>query len=157
MIKKILKEKVRFLKFAIVGLSGTVVNLLLVWLGNNVFFAKCNELLRTGAALALAIGASIFTNFILNYLWTWKDRRVKGLSSFARHLGKYYLASLAAALLQFVIAGIISYILQITLFAGVSAVPVFWKMGASFVGIGIAMLLNFILNHFWTFKQQEKN
>jgi putative flippase GtrA len=155
LINILFKEKGRLLKFALVGLGGTAVNLTLVWLGNNFFFARYSEWFKTTAALALAIVASIFSNYVFNYIWTWQDRREKGAFSFALHLGKYYLASLAAALLQFIIAGGISFVLQVTLFAGAEAVPLLWKMGASFTGIGVAMFVNFLMNNYWTFKQQK--
>jgi putative flippase GtrA len=151
LLKKILAEKKRFIKFAAVGLSGTVVNLAIVWLGNTLLFAALGEPHQTWISYALAIIVSIFSNYILNYLWTWRDRRAQGSASFFLHLFKYYLANMAAAGLQFLIAGGITCLLKIILFPGSSEVPVFWKMGASFAGIGIAMIVNFLLNHFWTF------
>lgn len=152
LLKKILAEKKRFIKFAAVGLSGTVVNLAIVWLGNTLLFAAMGEPHKTWISYALAIIVSIFSNYILNYLWTWRDRREKGSAFFFLHLFKYYLANMAAAGIQFVIANGITCLIKIILFPGSGEVPVFWKMGASFIGTGIATIVNFLLNHFWTFK-----
>jgi putative flippase GtrA len=147
LLKKILSEKARIIKFATVGASGTVVNLGFVWLGNSFLFKVLGEPHQTWISYAMAIIVSIFSNYIFNYLWTWRDRRGQGIAYFFLHLLKYYLTSMGAAGLQFLIAnGLI-----VMLFAGNVAVPVFWKMGASLVGIGTAGIVSFLVNHFWNF------
>ncbi|MBN2445000.1 MAG: GtrA family protein [Spirochaetales bacterium] len=156
MLKKILAGKNRFIKFAAVGLSGTIVNLSIVWLGNTLLFTSLKEPHQTWMSVALAIVISIFSNYVLNFLWTWRDRRAEGSASFFLHLIKYYLASMAAAGLQFLIAGGINYFLKINFFHQTGGIPVFLKMGASFAGICCAMILNFLLNHFWTFKDPTR-
>lgn len=150
-MKNILSEKVRIAKFITVGLSGTFVNLAFVWLGNSFLFKALGEPHQTWMSYALAILVSIFSNYVFNYLWTWKDRRGQGAAFFFRHLMKYYLSSMAAAGLQFLIANGVIYLLKVSLFAGTLAVPVFWKMGASLIGIGMAGIINFLVNHFWNF------
>lgn len=147
MYNKILSEKARILKFATVGASGTLVNLGFVWLGNSLFFTALGEPHQTWISYALAIILSIFSNYIFNYHWTWRDRRGLGIAYFFLHLLKYYLTSMGAAGLQFLIAnGLI-----VILFVGNVAVPVFWKMGASLVGIGMAGIVSFLANQFWNF------
>lgn len=137
----------RILKFLTVGMSGTAVNLAFVWLGNTLFFNALGEPHQTWMSYALAILVSIFFNYIFNYLWTWRDRRGQGAAYFFRHLWKYYLASTAAAGLQFLIAnGLI-----MMLFAGNVAAPVFWKMSAALVGISTAGIVSFLVHHFWNF------
>ena len=69
---------------------------------------------------------------------------------------KYCVASLAAAGLQFIIANSITLLLKITFFTRIDAVPLLFKMGASFAGIVVGMLTNFLLNHNWTFKESSK-
>lgn len=151
MLKNILAERTRILKFLTVGLSGTIVNLAIVWLGNSLLFNALGEPHQTWMSYALAIIVSILSNYIFNYLWTWRDRRGQGTAYFFLHLSKYYLASTAAAGLQFLIANGITYSLKLSLFAWTAAVPVFWKMGASLVGICVAGIVNFLVNHFWNF------
>ena len=147
MLEKILSEKARILKFATVGASGTVVNLAVVWLGNTLLFTALGEPHQTWMSYALAIIVSIFSNYIFNYHWTWRDRKGQGAAYFFLHLLKYYLTSMAAAGLQFLIAnGLI-----VVLFAGSVAVPVFWKMGAALAGIGTTGILSFLVHHFWNF------
>lgn len=147
MLKNILSEKARILKFAAVGTSGTVVNLAVIWLGNSLLFKALGEPHQTWISYALAILVSIFSNYLFNYHWTWRDRRGLGVAYFFLHLLKYYLTSMAAAGLQFLIAnGLI-----VVLFAGDATVPVFWKMGAALAAIGTTAILSFLVHHFWNF------
>lgn len=160
LINKILAEKKRLIQFASVGLSGVFVNLAFVWLGNSLFFNALEEPFRTWASMALAILISIFFNYVLNFLWTWKDRRGMACASFLEHLLKFYLASLAAAGVQFFIANGIIFLFKVILFSLANPMPVLCKLCASVFGIAVAGIFNFIANHFWTFKVQtvkEKN
>jgi len=58
----------RFIKFNLVGLTGVVVNegLLVLLASGGVYYVY---------ASAFAIEASIISNFVLNDLWTFRDRR----------------------------------------------------------------------------------
>lgn len=62
------KTVVQFIKFALVGASGTLINLGLVELTNGVF--------GWNYYLALTIGfvISVLTNFILNDIWTFNPK-----------------------------------------------------------------------------------
>ena len=151
MLKELLSEKLRFLKFLTVGVSGTVINLSLVWFGNSVVFFGVAEPLQTWLSYGLAIFVSITSNFVLNYHWTWRDRRGCGTKHFFLHLLKYYLTNLVAASIQFSIASIGVYLLTVSFLEVGAIVPVYWKMGAGLVGIGTAGVVNFLVNHFWNF------
>lgn len=132
----------RFFRFCVVGTSGVGVNLLVATIA-WIFLPFSLGDARHGLASALAIVASIFTNFLLNDAWTWRDRDRS--TSWWGRLGRFYLVSLLAALVQW----------------GVS-LAVYFLMGAlvglgalylgQVLGIGAAMALNFVLNHRWTFK-----
>lgn len=156
-IRIIASEKERFLKFAAVGISGTAVNIALVWLGNSIFFNAFDEPYQTQASYALAIIVSIFSNYIFNSMWTWKDRRGQGLYFFVQHLFKYYITNMLAASLQFLIANTIVYLLNTILYTNGLAVPVLWKMMASVMGVGVAGGINFLANHFWNFNVSSNN
>jgi dolichol-phosphate mannosyltransferase len=58
----------RFIKFNLVGLTGVVVNegLLILFVSGGAYYVS---------ASAVAIEVSILSNFILNDLWTFRDRR----------------------------------------------------------------------------------
>ncbi|MHA1685406.1 MAG: GtrA family protein [Candidatus Heimdallarchaeaceae archaeon] len=59
---------VQFIKFAIVGASGTIVNLGLVYVFATL--AGWNDYLAT----AIGFTVSVFTNFILNDIWTFNPK-----------------------------------------------------------------------------------
>ena len=132
------KEQRRFIKFCIVGASGVPVNLLCTWVGYHALFSDINESWRKGAAFLFGIVISIFTNFLLNDLWTWGDRDKTQRGFFGRLL-RFYLVSSVAAALQFGVA---------------MALSVWLKVGyllAQLAGIALATMINFVVNNLWTF------
>ena len=146
-------EKTRFLKFCAVGGSGVAVNLLFVWVGNACLFAPLGEGLKTSLAYVFGIAVSILTNFILNDLWTWSDREKKGAGHFFVRLLKYYLVSAVAGVAQFLCATGVVWLFRIWLYAAFEAVPLWAKLAGALVGIAVGTLINFVMNHFWTFRK----
>ena len=128
----------RFFKFCLVGASGVPVNLLLAWVGYSFLFAALAGAWRDAASFLLGIGVSIFTNFLLNDLWTWGDRPVGG-PSMVRRLGRFYLVCAGASAIQFGVA------MGLVVWLGVH------PSLAQLLGIGLATLINFALNNLWTF------
>ncbi len=128
----------RFIKFCIVGASGTGVNL--GFLALFVEVAGLTEIL----AVALSYEISIISNFILNELWTFSDRRTPGLNSFVIRGLKFNLVSLvgwginmAAFTICFKVIGI-NYIVS------------------EVIAIAFAMLWNFFSNVTWTWRTKPK-
>jgi dolichol-phosphate mannosyltransferase len=121
-----------FIKFAIVGISGIIVNLgsftLLFELGLNKYFASPS-----------AIEISIISNFLLNNYWTFRSRRtasrvrIKGL--------KFNAVSLVAM-------GI-SYSAFVTLSL---LIPTLEPQVCQLIGIVPAVLINYFMNSYWTFR-----
>ena len=117
-------------KFSVVGISGFIVNqgilaLLTEWLHMRVAFAGI-----------IAIELSILSNFLLNNFWTWRDKRDQPVS--IRFI-KYHLVTL--------ISGGLNYIVLLTLtYMGMH------PLIANLFGIALGTIVNFFLNHFWTFK-----
>ena len=125
-------EKTRFLKFAIVGISGVIVN--------EGLLALCTEVytIRVEIAGAIAIEASIISNFLLNNFWTWQDSHDK---SFQKRLIQYHSVS--------IIAGLINYLILVGLtYFGLH------HLIANLIGIAFATLINFVLNNHWTFAKK---
>jgi dolichol-phosphate mannosyltransferase len=73
----------RFFSFQVVAWSGTVVNLLLLWLMHGVLGI---HLILAGA---LAIEITIIYNFTLYYYVTWGERRIKGPRHFFWQLVRF--------------------------------------------------------------------
>ncbi len=124
-----------FIKFALVGLSGVVVNLgsftLLLALGMNKYLAS-----------PVAIELSIIWNFLLNNYWTFRWRRTKDR---ARIKGlKFNIVSLLALGVSYSVFVMFSQIFP--------DLPPQW---GQLVGILPAMLVNYMLNTYWTFRDTE--
>lgn len=132
-----LKSFTTFFRFALVGLSGTVVNL-----------AAFSALLRLGLSKYLAspaaIELSIIGNFLLNNFWTFRHRR-GGTVIQARAL-KFNLVSLLSL--------VVSYGTFLAL--GVLA-PRLSPQLDQLIGIVPAMLLNYFGNAYWTFQPSARN
>ncbi len=125
-----------FLRFALVGASGTLVNL-------GVFTLALHANLNKFVASPVAIEVSIIWNFVLNNYWTFKERktrdrnRIKGL--------KYNLVSIASLGVSF-----------LTFFLMTVLVPRASPELDQFVGIVPAVLVNYFLNSYWTFRSREE-
>jgi dolichol-phosphate mannosyltransferase len=121
-----------FIRFAVVGASGTIVNL-------GLFSVALHANLNKYIASPLAIEVSIIWNFLLNNYWTFKERRtrdrtrIKGL--------KFNLVSLVSLGVSFIT------FIAMTLF--LPRVP---PQVDQLVGIVPAMLVNYFLNSYWTFR-----
>jgi dolichol-phosphate mannosyltransferase len=125
-----------FVRFLLVGASGTVVNL-------GFFAAGLHAGLNKYIASALAIELSIIWNFLLNNYWTFKERKtrdrtgIKGL--------KYNLVSLVSLGVSF------STFTVMTLL-----VPRASLLLDQFIGIVPAVLVNYFLNSYWTFRSHSE-
>jgi dolichol-phosphate mannosyltransferase len=121
-----------FIKFAIVGLSGVIVNL-------GIFTLLLQMNVNKYLASPISIEASIITNFLLNNYWTFRRRishdhvSIKGL--------------------KFNMVSVISLVVSYSTFVVLSVLfPATQPEIHQLVGIGPAMLINYFLNSYWTFK-----
>ena len=158
-IVKIAKKYHRILKFGIVGVSGIPINLFFVWVGKVMLFTWCSQVWSDTFSYLLGIIVSIFTNFLLNYWWTWKDRPGKtGLRNFFRKMGMFYVVSAAAAIVQYLVTIIASAILKA--YPSMTVVLTgnyrVYNLVAPPIGIVIAFGINYVANNRWTFKADEK-
>jgi dolichol-phosphate mannosyltransferase len=127
----------RLIKFGLVGGSGIIVNMGIFYLANEMagITYKISSL--------FAYELSILNNYFWNNLWTWKDRVIEGSKKKQIRFLKYHLITGLSA--------VINYIILLT------SVEVFGlnKYLGNLIGIFIGMGINFILNHFWTFRKQQ--
>lgn len=88
-----IKDKMRFIKFGIVGFTGFLVNYLgleaLKRLGLSTYFATL-----------LATEAAIVSNFIFNNIWTFKDKTITKVEDVIPQFLKFNLSSLFAVIVQ---------------------------------------------------------
>jgi putative flippase GtrA len=97
----------RLLKFMMVGGLGTFVN-------EGVFVLAAHDM-PVFFSLGLAIELSIIFNFMLNDVWTFKDRRV---GSFIKRLLKFHISSFSGGIVQY-----ITVILLLVAFLHFSNIP----------------------------------
>jgi len=141
----------RYLKFGLVGASGTVVNIAVLYLCHEYLFQAIEGPQgKPWASLAVAIAVATVNNFTWNRLWTWADRvqaqrAVSAISEEVRvpHLGtqllKYALASWFGIALQYVLTLWLAHLMHYML--------------ANVFAIVLASVSNFLANDRWTFRQ----
>lgn len=137
------KEQRRFIKFCVVGTSGIPVNLLCTWAAYHLLFFALDEAWRKAAAYLFGIAISTFTNFLLNDLWTWRDRE-KAAKGFLGRMARFFVVSSAAAGIQFGTA------------MGLTLGLDLHYLVAQLIGIALATAVNFIVNNIWTFRAKAK-
>lgn len=128
----------RFLKFGIVGVSGTAIDFGITWI--------CRDLIGIPDLIANAIGfiVAATSNYILNRIWTWRSTEKK--------VGVEYLKFFAVSLIGLGLNTLILSLLKgLALFN--SPDLNFWsaKVGATLV----VMLWNFFANNFFTFRKKN--
>jgi dolichol-phosphate mannosyltransferase len=142
---------IRYIKFGMVGASGTVVNIVVLYLGHEYLFQSLEGAGgKPYASLALAIAVATANNFTWNRLWTWADRvtqvpqdvsvGVLPPSSLGTQLAKYALASWFGIGLQYVLTLWLAHSMHYML--------------ANVIAIVIASVSNFLANDRWTFRKR---
>jgi putative flippase GtrA len=119
----------RLARFGTVGASGSVLNLTLFWLLTSRF--GINHLL----AGALAFEVALCSNYLLNHVWTFADRK-----SAPRGLVRYQIAALGGLVISLGVLNVATGAL------GVS------PLIANALGIAAAMGWNFSLSLGWTWR-----
>lgn len=144
-------ERYRYIKFGIVGASGTVVNLVVLHLGHEFLFNELEAAYnKPYFSLALAIAVATLNNFTWNRLWTWSDR-VKTLEAeeaqpvslrlLGLEFGQYVTASAFGSGLQYVLTLLLSGSMDYRV--------------ANIIAIVAASVSNFLANDRWTFKRNN--
>lgn len=124
-----------FMKYSLVGVSGVFVNL-----GLYLFLTRYYEISEVVAPL-IAIESALISNFILNNFWTFGKRvthsriRVKFI--------KFHLVSGLSALINY------SVFLALFLVFGL------FDILANLIGIGLAAIVNYLINSNWTWKNNK--
>ena len=145
---------IRYIRFGMVGASGTLVNMAVLFVAQEYLFAAiANPRNRLYASLALAIAIATITNFIWNRLWTWADRlrlaaalaaqdqaTAPGLAATIGQFGRYALASWFGIALQYGLTLWLSHALHYLL--------------ANVIAIVLASISNFLANDLWTFRHR---
>ena len=144
-------ERYRYIKFGIVGASGTVVNLAVLYAGHEYVFAHIEQgYNKPYFSLALAIALATLNNFTWNRLWTWSDR-VKQLE--ASEMPRVSLQTLGMEFSQYVTASAFGSALQYVLTLLLSG-NLDYRL-ANIIAIVAASVSNFLANDRWTFRRKR--
>jgi putative flippase GtrA len=147
-----LADRYRYIKFGIVGASGTVVNLAMLHIGHEYLFNAIEASYKKPyLSLAVAIALATVNNFTWNRLWTWSDR-VRALEGdqgnqrlnlrvLGQEFGQYATASAFGSALQYVLTLLLSGSMDYRL--------------ANVIAIIAASVSNFLANDRWTFKRNQ--
>ncbi len=127
-------EVTRFLKYCLVGASGVLVNMALLWL-----FTELVGLYYLVSS-AIAVEISIVTNFTLNDFITFRDRRAGGRAQFLTRLAKFNAVSLAGLVVNVGILWLLTSIFGV------------YYLISNLFGIAAATLWNYLVNLWWTWK-----
>ena len=125
----------RILKFSVVGVSGVLINMGMLYILTEYF-----KILYFISSI-VAIELSIISNFVLNDIWTWGDRRKK---RFLHRILQYHISvGLTAIFANWLI------LLLLTEVFGV------YYLLSNLIGISVGMFSNYILNDVWTFRKKS--
>lgn len=160
----------RFLKFAAVGASGVVVNL-----ASLALFQALGVQINLASILAIEI--SLLSNFLVNFLWTFRDAREH--TSFLRQALRFHLACLGGMAIQFTTFVVMNMVWLFVLhdaearYVYLSAAPTWlerwlwrpfwappdvgaWVLLSQLVGVGCGMVWNYLLNFYWTWSVHKQ-
>jgi putative flippase GtrA len=142
------KERSRFLKFAVVGVFGAVVDF--------GVFNLLTQLTLVPAVIASIISfiAAVFSNFTWNRYWTYPDSRSKRISLQLSEFAVISLIGLAIRTPLFAfLEGTFSRIfvtLRVPIFSSMD--PVFLAHNLALaIAVIVVMLWNFFVNRYWTY------
>jgi len=135
--------KKRFMKFGTVGASGVLVNLGVLYLGQEFLFTAIHSHdMRLNVSLGLAIFCATANNFYWNRAWTWSDRTRHPDKHLILHFGQYALAVWVGIVVQVVLTKLLV------------AAHIYYLI-ANAAAIVLASVFNFLVNNFWTFRSHK--
>ncbi len=121
----------RLLKFSIAGITSVIASEILLWF---LLIIKIDLIIAGLASIEL----SILWSFVINDIWTFFDRRKKGILSFITRLIKYNALSIIGLIINVIILIVLSK------FFGIG------PLTANLIGMGVAFIWNFASNNAWT-------
>lgn len=144
------KERERFLKFAVVGVIGAVIDFGVM---NVLTQAVGMQLVPAGT---ISFVCAIISNFIWNRYWTYPDSRSRPL---ARQLGMFFAVNIAGVAIRIPILHFIEPpFLGMMKSMGLRTpfTPEFLAKNSTLaLAVGTVMLWNFFVNRYWTYNDVD--
>jgi dolichol-phosphate mannosyltransferase len=135
------REWKRVFKFGIVGISGIVVNLAILFVLVEFFSTEIPFLGRDiykELASAVAIEVSILNNFVWNDVWTFSSSPARKATSLWQRLVAFNAVSVGGAVINLGIFTVLNGWFSV------------WYMAAQFIGILVGFFWNFLVNRRFT-------
>jgi putative flippase GtrA len=157
------KEVARFLRFALVGISGAVIDISLVYMLQATILPPIPGTINVIIATAIAFITAVVSNFTWTRLWVYPDSRSK---SIRRQLAMFTMISVIGGVTRTAwIAFSHSFIGELLMPAALPFIQIFRpgyvpgplateKLGtliALLIAMVIVMLWNFFANRYWTY------
>ncbi len=151
--KKPIGEKTRFIKFAIVGAIGTVIDFGFLNLLTIVFH------MPKLYAQAVSFSLAVVNNYFLNRYWTYPESRRKPMWV---QFGQFALISIIGLIIRTPLFAELSYLFML---AAQKVIPTSSTFKPEWIGNNIALaicivvvlLWNYFANRMWTFKDIREN
>ena len=144
------KERVRFMKFAVVGTIGAVVDFGIANLLAHFFNMP---LVYAGT---ISFICAIISNFLFNRYWTYPDSRSRHL---LHQLGMFVLVSAAGIAIRIPILHFAEPPLENAfrnmMHVSASLVDLLARNLTLAIAVGVVMIWNFFVNRYWTYNDVE--
>ena len=144
------KERMRFLRFALVGTIGAAID-----------FGVMNLLTRLTGMILVYAGTISFTcavisNFIWNRYWTYPESRSRSLT---HQLGMFFAVNIAGVAIRIPILHFdeppLMSAFENMLRLNAANAELLAKNGTLAIAVGIVMLWNFFVNRYWTYNDVD--
>ena len=144
------KERVRFIKFAIVGATGSVVDIGVMNLLTQVFH------LPLVVAGSISFVCAVINNFFWNRHWTYPDSRSKPLH---HQLGMFFIVNAIGIAIRIPILKYVepplAHLFENMAHISYDAADALAKNATLIFAIGVVMLWNYFINRYWTYNDVD--
>lgn len=144
------KERVRFIKFAVVGAIGSVVDIGVMNLLTQVFHF---QLVLAGS---ISFVCAVINNFIGNRYWTYPDSRSKPIH---RQLGMFFIVNTIGIAIRIPILKYaeppLAKLFENLAHISFDTADALAKNATLILAIGVVMLWNFFINRYWTYNDVD--
>lgn len=160
------KEIERFLRFAIVGISGAIIDFGLVYLLQWLVIPPTSEA-AAGLASVVASTCAVISNFIWTRYWVYPEARSRTLR---RQLTMFVIVSVTGLTFRFIWIALVAFpigelllpialpfiqIVRVGYIPGPLAANKLGTLVAQMVAMVIVMFWNFFANRYWTYNDVE--
>lgn len=144
------KEHVRFVKFAIVGAFGSLVDIGVM----NVLTRIFNFSLVPAGTISFI--CAVVNNFLWNRYWTYPDSRSRHV---AHQLGMFFIVNAIGIAIRIPILHYVeppfAHLFESMAHLSIDAADALAKNATLIFAIGVVMLWNFFINRYWTYNDVE--